>query len=188
VRQGGENSSQQLSNLSQEIHTWATPPLYLVWFVLDTTDFPQHNPPCLLLWARCAQKFARCDHWGKHDAIFAGVDGAVHQSGMFCARALAAGTSLRPQRWPGILPKLRKLLAGGAAADRSAPPHEAASTDCTAAAPQATIDFLLASRHHTRGRRRFSLRPFCLENSTARDSSEPGLSSRSGPFPSFLRR
>jgi hypothetical protein len=109
--------------------------------------------------ARCVQKFAR-DHWGKHDAIFAGVDGAVHQSGMFCARALVAGTSFRPQRWPGILPKLRKFLAGGTAADRSAPSHEAASTDCTAAAPQATIDFLLASRHHTKGRRRFSLRPF----------------------------
>jgi hypothetical protein len=49
---------------SQEIHTSGTRPLYLVWFVLDTTAFPPHNPPCLLLWARGEQEFTRCDHWG----------------------------------------------------------------------------------------------------------------------------
>src|ERR1700758_4654941 len=98
---GRENPSQPLPKLSQEIHTLETLPLYLVWFALDTTDFRHHNPPCLLLRSRHEQKFPRGDRWGKHDAIFAGVDGAVHQSGMFRTRALVAGTSIRPQRRPG---------------------------------------------------------------------------------------
>ena len=159
---GRENWSQSLPKFSQEIHTLETLPLYLVWFALDTTDFPHHNPPCLLLRSREVQKFPRCDRWGKHDAIFAGVDGAVHQSGMFRAWALVAGTSVRPQRGLGILSQLRMFLAGGTAADRPAPSHEAAGTDCTAVAPQATIDFLVGVAPSYKGPEMVCLRSLFL--------------------------
>jgi hypothetical protein len=64
VRQGEKLRPNNLSKLSQEIHTLETLPLYLVWFALDTTDFPHHNPPCLLLRLRDEQEFPRCDRWG----------------------------------------------------------------------------------------------------------------------------
>jgi len=63
---------------SQEIHTVATAPLYLVWFVLDTTGFSHHNPASLLLRTPGEYGFAIGGHWGKQHAIFAGMDCAVH--------------------------------------------------------------------------------------------------------------
>src|SRR5882724_6742196 len=123
---------------SQEIHKAATGPLYLVWFVLDTTGFPLHNPAYLLLRSHGEE---RCGHWGKHDAILAGLDRAVHQSRMFRARTLVAGVSFRSQRWAGILPQLRKFAASSTPADRAAPSHEAAFADCSPPAAQAAIDF-----------------------------------------------
>src|SRR4029077_1068208 len=96
LRRGPGKLVKIIVECSQEIHTRATRPLYLVCFVIDTTAFPPHNPPSLLLWAHCVR-------WGKHDAIFAGLDGAVHQPRMFRARALVAGPSLRPECGPGVL-------------------------------------------------------------------------------------
>jgi hypothetical protein len=136
-------SAKSLLNVSQEIHTLATRPLYLVWFVLDTTGFPLHNPAWLLLRAHSETEFACGDHWGKHDAIFAGVDRAVHQSGVLRAGALVAGASLWPQCGPGVLPQLREFLASGTAANWSAPSHETAFADCAPAASQAKIDFFV---------------------------------------------
>ena len=119
---------------SQEIHTLATSPLYLVWFVLDTTDFPPHNPARLLLRLLGVCQLACRGHWGKHDAILARLDRAMHQSGMFRARPLATRASLRPECGIGVLPKLRKYIAGSAAADRTTAAHEAA---CACRAPAA---------------------------------------------------
>jgi hypothetical protein len=79
---------------------------------------------------------------------------------MFRAWALVAGTSIRPQRRLGILSQLRKFLAGGTAADRPAPSHEAAGTDCTAAAPQATIDFFVGVAPSYKEPETICLRPF----------------------------
>jgi hypothetical protein len=95
----------------------------------------------LLLRSYAEGKFERCGHWGKHDAILAGLDCAVHQSGMLRARTLVAGVSFRSQRWAGILPQLRKFAASSTAADRAAPSHEAAFADCSPPAAQAAIDF-----------------------------------------------
>lgn len=139
----GQGRREKMLECSQEIHIRATPPLYLVCFVLDTTAFPPHNPPCLLLQARGEEKFACCGHWGKRDAIFAGLDRAVHQSGMLRAGALVAGPSLRPECGTRVLSQLRKFPAGGTAANRSAPSHAAAFADCAAFAAQASIDFFV---------------------------------------------
>jgi hypothetical protein len=80
---------------SQEIHTVATGPLHLVWFVLDSTGFPHHNPASSLLRLR-GLGFVLRGHWGKQDAIFARMDRAMHQPGVFGAGSLAARASLRP--------------------------------------------------------------------------------------------
>src|SRR5258706_15297341 len=85
----------------------ATGPLYLVWFVLDTTGFAHHNPASSmysLLRPRGDCQIAWRDHWGKQHAILAGLDGAVHQPGLFSARALAARVSVWSKRRFGILP------------------------------------------------------------------------------------
>ena len=41
--------TEKVAKASQEIHTSATYTLYLVWFVLDTTGLPLHNPASSLL-------------------------------------------------------------------------------------------------------------------------------------------
>ena len=79
---------------------------------------------------------------------------------MFRARALVAGTSLRPQRGTGILSQLRKFLAGGTATDRSAPSHEAAGTDCTAIACQTAIEFVVGVAPSYKGPEAICLRSF----------------------------
>jgi hypothetical protein len=99
---------------------------------------------------------------GEHDAIFAGVDGAVHQSGMFRARALVAGASLRPQRGARILSQLRKFLAGRPATNWSPASHEAAVADSTATAAQAPIDLFVGVAPSYKGPEAICLRPFLL--------------------------
>jgi len=109
---------------------------------------------------RKAKKLNRCDHWGKHDAILAGLDGAVHQSGMFRARTLVASVSFRSQCGAGILSQLRKFPASSTAANWTAPSHEAAFADCAPAAPQATIDFFVGVAPSYEEAGGFTLRSF----------------------------
>jgi hypothetical protein len=98
----------------------------------------------LLLWSHREGQFERCGHWGKHDAILAGLDRAVHQSRMFRARTLVAGASFRSQRGVGILPQLRKFFAGGPTANRAAPSDETAFPGGSpSATSQTTIDFFV---------------------------------------------
>ena len=63
---------------------------------------------------------------GEAHAIFAGLDRAMYQSGLRRARSLVARSSFRSQRGFGILPFVRKHLAGGSPTHRPAPAHEAA--------------------------------------------------------------
>jgi hypothetical protein len=142
---GDGNRSIGILELQEEIHTPATQPLYLVWFVLDSTAVPRHNPASLLLRAPDDCQIAHGGHWGKQHAIFARMDGTVYQPGVFRTGTLAARTSLRPQCRPGILPDLRKFSAGGSTTDRAALAHEAATTGRQAAiAPETTLDFIVS--------------------------------------------
>src|ERR1051326_735067 len=144
---------QLVPGISQEIHTPATRPLYLVWFVLDTTDFPLHNPASWLLLSRGDTQTAHRDHWGKHHAIFAGLDCAVHQSRVFRTRTLAARPPFGTQRRAGILPKLWKLPPGCAPAHWAGAAHGPARPGGKPAPPaKTTVNFLLASRPNRKDR------------------------------------
>jgi len=139
-------ATERVAKASQEIHTSATCTPYLVCFVLDTTGFPLHNPASSLLLGLLRplgdSQLVCCGHWGKQHAIFAGLDRAVHQPGMFSARPLAARVSFGPQRWFGILPQLRIYVAGGASANRAAAAHASARAGGTStAAAQAALVF-----------------------------------------------
>jgi hypothetical protein len=150
LRQGAQLESSEerpVTNNCRRFHRKSTPLepdpyiLYGLFLTLLASRFTIRQ--YLLLRSHGEGKFERCGYWGKHDAILAGLDRAVHQSGMFRAGALVAGVSFRSQRWAGILPQLRKFPAGGAAANWTAPSHEAAFADCAPPAAQATIDFFV---------------------------------------------
>jgi hypothetical protein len=82
-------------------------------------------------------------HWGKQHAISAGLDCAVHQSGLCRERSLAARTPFGSQCRSGNLSFLRERFAGRAAADRPAAAYEAARACGT---PAAAAKAALANR------------------------------------------
>jgi hypothetical protein len=144
--QPGPGPGKKLADYFPLVHRKSTPaqPDPYIWCALFLTLLASRLTirQCLLLLSpECERKFARRGHWGKHDAIFAGMDRAVHQSRLFCAGALVAGTSLWSQCGVGVLPQLRKFLAGGAAAHWPAPSYAAPSAGRAAVAAQAPIDF-----------------------------------------------
>ena len=110
---------------SIKIHSSATLPLYLVCFLLDTTLPSRNNPPHLAGFRPRDVPIGVNGHWGEAHAIPAGMDCAMHQSGVLRTWPLVARSSFRSQCWFGILPVVRQLIAGGAAAHRPAPPYEA---------------------------------------------------------------
>src|SRR5215472_12080534 len=111
----------------------ATDTLYLVWFLLDTTLCSRNNPPHLA--ASAAASPVRARPLGEAHAIFAGLDRAMHQSGLRRPRPLAARSSFRSQRRFGILPVMRQPAAGRTSTHRPTPPHEAALARRPSAAP-----------------------------------------------------
>jgi hypothetical protein len=155
LQQGAQLESSEerpVTNSCRRFHRKSTPLepdpyiLYGLFLTLLASRFTIRRIHCFGRTAKANSRVAAIG--GKHDAILAGLDRAVHQSGMFRAGALVAGVSFRSQRRPGILPQLRKFVASRTAADWTAPSHEAAFADCSPPAAQAAIDFLLASRHH----------------------------------------
>jgi hypothetical protein len=120
---------------------FGTVPLLMVVISLDTLDARAHNPGILsgiraLRWGiwGSRRRLGRKQIW-EADAISAGFDGAVFESRMSRARALAA----RGGHPAGNLQQLRGASAWCAAAVAAKIPDEAASVECVQAQLPAEI-------------------------------------------------